>query len=489
MNKKYIIIRDFKQPYILRQEENGRYSRINVIKRNGKYYTDDGIELNDSNTVESPLGFQMNKTKRVRFHDSFFQINYNDLYNTFKSYKQKSQSYRDPSENIGNDLLGGITALFRSSIPKVLVSLFRSAPQTATNSIKSLLNTIVTNSPKRLAQKATAKTLEAVIRETPRVGLGIVGSKTVDKISKQTTGKTFGQNVTDELSARTREKISPTVGELLNPGGYLGYNYMDKAIRKAFYNQVTPLSYGNEIQRIFPTVLTKKQEALRFARDIFNPRVTFRRPYTPTDARTKPSWRKRMEKSSTYSDQGTELMLGNMYNSAVLNNRDAAQRLALRIDKPNLYSYNGYGTFSYNIDNNYIKKTFPINSKFVQRDANGKITFKDISHTRGGDFDNITSNGGIVEVAQGPNGERLMLDVYDLQPYLDLSRPTGLPFHKTMNKIAPDFEVFNAVGGKPFTLFHSYNVNNPVTFNLNKNLPYNIPKVFQTVPNLIDIAE
>lgn len=63
---------------------------------------------------------------------------------------------------------------------------------------------------------------------------------------------------------------------------------------------------------------------MRFARDIFNPRVTFKRPYTPTDARTKPFWRKRMEKSSTYSDQGTELMLGNMYNSAVLNNRDAA---------------------------------------------------------------------------------------------------------------------------------------------------------------------
>lgn len=57
MNKKYIIIRDFKRPYILRQEGNGRYSRINVIKRNGKYYTDDGVELNDSNTIESPLGF------------------------------------------------------------------------------------------------------------------------------------------------------------------------------------------------------------------------------------------------------------------------------------------------------------------------------------------------------------------------------------------------------------------------------------------------
>ena len=45
MNKKYIIIRDVKRPYILRQEGHGRY------------YTNDGIELNDSNTIESPVGF------------------------------------------------------------------------------------------------------------------------------------------------------------------------------------------------------------------------------------------------------------------------------------------------------------------------------------------------------------------------------------------------------------------------------------------------
>ena len=57
MNKKYIIIRDVKRPYILRQEGHGRYSKINVIKKNGKYYTNDGIELNDSNTIESPVGF------------------------------------------------------------------------------------------------------------------------------------------------------------------------------------------------------------------------------------------------------------------------------------------------------------------------------------------------------------------------------------------------------------------------------------------------
>ena len=489
MDEKYIIIQDFKQPYIVKQEGNGRYSKINVIKKDGKYYTDNGVELNDSNTIESPLGFQMNKTKRIRFHDSFFPINYNNLYNTFKSYKQKSQNYRDPSENIGNDLLGGITALFRSSAPKVITSLFRIAPKTAKSAVMSLLNTIATNPTRRLAQKAVAKTAETIIRETPRMGLGIVGSKAVDKVSEEATGKTFGENVTDELSARARTEVSPVVGDLLNPGGYLGYNYMDKAIRKAFYNQVTPLSYGNEIQRIFPTVLTKKQEALRFARDIFNPRVTFRRPYTSTDAKTKPAWRKRMEKSPTYSDQGTELMGGNMYNSAVLNNRDAAQRLALRLDKPDLYNYNGNGSFSYNIDNNYMQSTFPINSMFVRRNANGKITFKDVLHSRGGYFDNITSNGGVVSVVSGPAGQRTMFDTYDLQPYIDINRPTGLPFHKTMNKIAPDFEVFNAVGGKPFTLLHSYNVNDPVTFNLNKNLPYNIPKVSQTIPNLIDIAE
>lgn len=489
MDKKYIIIQDIKQPYVLRQEGNNRYSKVEIIEKNGKYYTDDGVELNDSNTIESPVEFQMNKTKRLRFHDSFFPINYNDLYNTFKSYKQKSQNYRDSSENIGNDLLGGITAFFRSSAPKVLASLFRIAPRTTKSAVISLLNTIATNSPRRLAQKAAAKTAETVIRETPRIGLGIVGSKAVDKVSEEATGKTFGENVTDELSARARTEVSPMIGELLNPGGYLGYNYMDKAIRKAFYNQVTPLSYGNEVQQIFPTVLTKKQEALRFTRDIFNPRITFRRLYTSTDARTKPAWRKRMEKSPNYSNQGTELMDGNMYNFAVLNNRDAAQRLALRLDKPNLYNYNGNNTFSYNIDNNYMQSTFPINSTFVRRDTNGKLTFKDIIHPNGGYFDNITSNGGVVSVTSGSAGQRVMFDTYDLQPYIDINRPTGLPFHKIMNKIAPDFEIFNAVGGKPFTLLHSYNVNNPVTFNLNKNLPYNIPKVSQTIPNLIDITE
>ena len=486
---KYIIIKDSKQPYVIRQEGNGDYTKVNITEKNGKYYDENGKELNDSNTIESPIGFKMNSTKSLRFHDSFILINYADLYGSFKDYEERLRNHRDSSENILNDAIGGIVALFRSTAPKAILSLLRIAPQTAKSSVTSLLNTIATNSPKRLAQKAISKTIETTIRETPRIGLGVVGSKAVDEASKVATGKTFGENITDELSARTGTKVSPVIGELLNPGGYLGYNYMDKAIRKAFYNQVTPLSYGNEIQSIFPTVLTKKQEAIRFLGDIFNPKITFKRLYTSTDARTKPAWRKRMEKSADYSDQGTELTGGNMYNSVVLNNRDAAQRLALRLDKPDLYNYNGDGSFSYNINSDYMKNTFPINSTFVRRDANGKITFNDILHARGGNFDNITSNGGIVSVVSGPAGKRTMFDTYDLQPYMDISRPTGLPFHKTMNKIAPDFEIFNAVGGKPFTLLHHYNVNNPTTFNLNKSLPYNIPKASQIIPNLIDIAE
>lgn len=51
-----------------------------------------------------------------------------------------------------------------------------------------------------------------------------------------------------------------------------------------------------------------------------------------------------------------------------------------------------------------MQNTFPINSRFVQRDANGKITFNDVFHTRGGHFDNITSNGGVVSVVSGPAG-------------------------------------------------------------------------------------
>lgn len=485
--KKYIIINDANGNYVVRQEDNGNYTKQSLRNIGDQVVTEDGIVLNDSNTVAAPLMYEPG-IERIRFYDTFFPIDKNDLYGSFKAYNEKVQTHRDPSENFGNDLLAGGIGAFRAGLVKMLPQLFKNTIKSGTNSVISALRTIANNSPKRVAQKATSKVLETAFREAPRIGLGLAASKGVDTASEALTDKTFGENVADELSARYRFKVPVAVGEMFNPGGYLGYNYADLAIRKAAYNQITPASYGNELMKNYSNEISKNKQAWRTVRDIFNPKVTFGKL-------ERPEWRRRIETSPEYKPNRQIQYRGDIYDKAFLDNRGDAFRLALKLDKPELYRYNGNGTFSYNITDDYMKRTFVPGSKYIKLNRSGKpyIEARQAEPYNGKwvDYDAFTTNGGYATVKPLGDNTYVMEDVWDLQPFQNAKRRNDLNLgfdavNKTMNKIAPDFEVLHALGGKPIKVAHVYSPDDPSYIAPDMPVPLQIYNPLQPVPNLIN---
>ncbi len=80
-----------------------------------------------------------------------------------------------------------------------------------------------------------------------------------------------------------------------------------------------------------------------------------------------------------------------------------------------------------------------------------------------GYFDNITGNGGGVNVSLNSNGTGFVMnDIWDVQPFKD---PLRLPFENKpvlhrishwMHENHPDFELIDFLGGKPLVLKHSF---------------------------------
>lgn len=486
-SQKYIIINDANGNYVVRQDDNGSYTKQSLRNIGDQVVTEDGIVLNDSNTVKAPPMYKPG-IERIRFHDTFFPIDKNDLYGSSKEYYEKVKTYRDPSENLGNDLLAGGLGTFRAGLVKMLPQLFKNTIKSGTNSVMSALRTIANNSPKRVAQKATSKVLETFFREAPRIGLGLAASKGVDTASEALTGKTFGENVADELSARYRFEVPVSVGEMFNPGSYLGYNYADLAIRKAAYNQITPASYDNRLMKYYSNEISKNQQFWRTVRDSFNPKVTFGKLKHP-------EWRRRIETSPEYKPDDSRMYFDRVYDKAVLNNREDAFKLALKLGKPELYRYNGNGTFSYNTTNDYMKRTFVPESDFIKLNLRKQpyIEARQAAFRNGKmvDYDAFTTNGGYVTVRPLGHNTFVMEDTWDLQPFLDATRRNDLNFgfdavKKTMNKIAPDFEVLHALGGKPIKVAHVYSPDDPSYIAPDMPVPLQINNPLQPVPNLIN---
>ena len=122
-------------------------------------------------------------------------------------------------------------------------------PVKAAKSVAKLVPKVVKNAPKLFtkegAKKAAAKVAETVIRETPRASASYAVGAGVDGTSKVLTGKSWGENASRKLSDMTGVYIAPALGELTNPGYIGGYKLMDRGIKRAAFNHISPMKYSD----------------------------------------------------------------------------------------------------------------------------------------------------------------------------------------------------------------------------------------------------
>lgn len=334
----------------------------------------------------------------------------------------------DPSENVLNDLTFGAF----TSVPKAIYVGGKALVNGGINLFKSLSEKGAKETAKKVATKAT----EAVIREIPRVGVSVGTGTIVDATSNWLTGKTWGENISNKLSRRYGFQVPTIVGDFTNPGYYAGYNLMDRAIRRASFNQITPLAYHDGI-----APLTKFQEGIEIIKDI--PKQIFDiRPIK------KPKWRQRFEQSK--KDLEMPISTENM-----LNNREDALRLVFgQPQKYNTYIKNSDGTYSYNLETLSKQNNPYLHREGYQVSPSGEIspryTYEPLQQ-KGMYGDALGYNGGFINQTE-KDGLLHLVDDFDVQPFKDNYRLPSFKGAKTMHKYLPDLEIFNAFGGKPFEL-------------------------------------
>ena len=299
------------------------------------------------------------------------------------------------------------------------------------------------------AKKAGAKVTETIVREIPRAISSYLGGEAVNKVSKVATGKSWAENAADKMSNIAGFHIEPIFGEATNPGYIGGYKLMDRAIRRASFNQITPLSYDDG--RVAP--LTKLQEGIEIIKDTPKQLFNFKEI-------TVPAWRSRIESKlasldqhNRYNPAGYDIMRS-ISNNTILNNREDALRLAFGFKpRTSLYIRNPDGTYRYNLD--YIYKTNP-NSGLVKVPEGYQYEPYWFDYTSQGKpykgyGDNLAKNGGGIGYKE-KDGVSYITDTWDVQPFKDEFRLPSFKGAKFIHKYLPDLEVFNALGGKPFTL-------------------------------------
>ena len=303
---------------------------------------------------------------------------------------------------------------------------------------------------KKGAKKAGAKVVETVIRETPRVSASYAAGAGVDGASKVLTGKSWGENVSGKLSDMTGVYIAPIFGELTNPGYMGGYKLMDRGIKRAAFNHITPMQYSDG-QGGLRLPMTKTEELKEIIKDVPKQILNFK----PIEV---PKWRTRLEKMPEYSPDGNDLFGAPISDYNLMNNREDAMRIVFgQPQRRPLYIKNNNGTYKYDLD--YIASQESIAPNIVKDGYNvapsGEVTprytyipIKD----RIGYGDNLAFNGGYINYNE-KNGASYISDIFDVQPFKDSYRTANI-FNSGnfMHKYLPDFEAFNALGGKPFEL-------------------------------------
>ena len=328
-------------------------------------------------------------------------------------------------------------------------------PVKAAKSVAKLVPKVVKNAPKLFtkegAKKAAAKVAETVIRETPRASASYAAGAGVDGASKVLTGKSWGENASRKLSDMTGVYIAPALGELTNPGYIGGYKLMDRGIKRAAFNHITPMKYSDS-QGGFQLPMTKTEEFKAIIGDVPKQILNFK----PIEV---PKWRTRLEKLPQYSPDGNNLFGMPISDYDFMNNREDAMRIVFgQPQRRPLYTKNNDGsTYGYNLD--YIESQGSTMPNIVKDGHNvspsGEVTPRYIYlpfRDRIGYGDNLAFNGGYINYNE-KNGMSHISDVFDVQPFKDAYRTANI-FNtgNFMHKYLPDLEVFNALGGKPFEL-------------------------------------
>lgn len=210
-------------------------------------------------------------------------------------------------------------------------------------------------------------------------------------------------------------------------------NDLQERARKAMYQKITPLGYGNE----HPFITKSRWAEIReWVADIVSGRKI--------DTNDIPKWKTYLENYSSMDSHGR---IG-LNNKASAEFRDQAYRKALRLNprnkSKNIYTKNPDGkTYSYNENVEKIRKETnsgptPSSDSFISK--SGPV----------GDY--ITGNGGWVSKVEGPDGSIYMYDKWDLHPFSD---------HRTIwkwgSKNIPGLRKFNAskwLGMDEFVLKH-----------------------------------
>lgn len=181
---------------------------------NNKYIVANGVPLQVNQT---PIGTEYISQRPNGEIKRFYNLQ--EAVNSYKE-AQNSGQFKDPSENILNDLM-----VFGPQVGKALSVAGNIAKgiSTATwNTGKKLVTGQITKEAAKQGVKTATKT---VLKEVPKIGTSIAVGKGVDAATQAYTGKTWGQNVSDELTQHWGFKVPEIVGDFTNPGNYIGYNY------------------------------------------------------------------------------------------------------------------------------------------------------------------------------------------------------------------------------------------------------------------------
>lgn len=293
---------------------------------------------------------------------------------------------------------------------------------------------------------------------------GAAGGYAVDKASEALTGRDIGTNVA------MYTPLSPDLGEMLNPGYYVGGYGTERRMLDALYNQVTPYSYTNDTGLIGS--IPKTKEFGLAIKDFFTPKRI------RTSVNDTPAWKQRID----FDAMGEDAAWTNLY-------RDDAWRLAMRqkprtIDiagKPHsLYIKNPDGTYRYDLE--YINQRradvgiAPLGYTDLPVFTNKGELHEGMNNVVAGDA--FTGNGGFVNVdmklpkdwdIQTPSSWDYSIidtqhplrvrDKWDTQPFIDPNRSIAPAFSRWLtihpNKVTnyiKNIDAVEAVGGKPFML-------------------------------------
>lgn len=298
------------------------------------------------------------------------------------------------------------------------------------------------------SKKAGAKVAETIVRETPRAISSYLGGEVVNEVSKAATGKSWAENAADKMSNIAGFHIEPIFGEVTNPGYIGGYKWMDRGIKRAAFNHITPMKYDDAGIQL---PMTKTEEVKAFIHNIPKQLVSFK----PIEV---PAWRTRIEKMPRYNPNENNIFGLPISDLDFMNNREEAMRIVFgQPQKTPLYIKNNNGTYSYNLD--YIALQNNKLPGFITKGYNispsGKVspryTYTPVRDGIGYG-DNLAYNGGYINYKE-KDGVSYISDIFDVQPFKDGYRTANI-FNtgNFMHKYLPDLEAFNAVGGKPFKL-------------------------------------